>query len=79
MRNKYSITSNPHRVALKSGETYAFCCCGKSDVQPMCDRYSHRGSAEKPIAFKVDLDAIYYICGCKKTRHAPYCDGSHKK
>lgn len=78
MRNRYSITPCPHRIALKSGEIYAFCRCGKSDVQPLCDRYSHNGSLDKPIMFKVEIDAPYYICGCKKTKHMPYCDGSHK-
>lgn len=79
MRHRYTKKNEPMKVQLKANETYRFCTCGKSDVQPLCDKYSHNGSNCAPLTFNVQRDGTYYLCGCKKSEHQPYCDGSHKK
>ena len=32
----------------------------------------------KPLNFTVDETKEYFLCGCKKTKKKPFCDGSHK-
>ena len=66
----------PQMVALKAGETYAWCACGKSTNQPFCDG-SHVGSSFTPKVFKVDEPKQAAMCMCKQTKNPPYCDGSH--
>lgn len=79
MRHRYTKTAEPIKIELKASETYRYCQCGKSDFQPLCDNYSHRGTNCKPITFSVIRDGNYFLCGCKNSKHMPYCDGSHKK
>lgn len=68
----------PQMVALKSGETYAWCSCGKSANQPFCDG-SHQGSSFTPTVFTVDEPKQTALCMCKQTNNPPFCDGSHMK
>ena len=37
------------------------------------------GTSFKPRAFKVEQDGEAFLCACKHTCNAPYCDGSHKQ
>ncbi|MGO9422675.1 CDGSH iron-sulfur domain-containing protein [Roseiarcus sp.] len=30
------------------------------------------------MAFTADKSGTAYLCGCKGSKNAPYCDGSHK-
>ena len=68
----------PYGVAVKKGEIYYWCACGRSSQQPFCNG-SHAGTSFKPVAFKADQDGTLYLCGCKHTGKKPYCDGTHKK
>ncbi|TPX34732.1 hypothetical protein SmJEL517_g02719 [Synchytrium microbalum] len=40
---------------------------------------SHKGTEFKPKAFKVEETKDYYLCGCKLTGNAPFCDGTHRQ
>jgi CDGSH-type Zn-finger protein len=56
-------------------KAYHWCSCGLSKKQPFCDR-SHKGTAFKPINFRVGekVDKMN-LCGCKLSSKAPFCDG----
>ena len=43
----------------------------------MCDG-SHKTTAFAPLKFTVTKADTYYLCGCKKTKTPPFCDGTHK-
>ena len=62
--------------ALKAGERYFWCSCGRSKQQPFCDG-SHAGTGFAPAAFKAECDEEVIFCGCKHTANPPFCDGSH--
>lgn len=77
--NKPVIADNkPIKVALKQGQEYYFCRCGRSKKQPYCDG-SHAGTEFKPMSFIAEKDEEAYLCQCKYTANAPFCDGSHKQ
>ena len=66
----------PFEVVLSGGKRYAWCRCGRSGRQPFCDR-SHLGSGRSPVVFRAKRDGKVYLCGCKRTKNPPYCDGRH--
>lgn len=68
----------PAKVALKKGETYNWCSCGRSSNQPFCDG-SHRGTEFTPLQFETEEDGDAFLCQCKRTANAPYCDGTHAR
>jgi glutamate synthase domain-containing protein 2/CDGSH-type Zn-finger protein len=68
--------NKPKGVALKKGEEYYFCTCGRSADQPFCDG-SHAGSGFTPQAFTAEEDGEGYLCMCKQTANPPFCDGTH--
>jgi len=70
--------NEPFEVAVKSGETKAFCMCGLSKNGPYCDG-SHEGSGKAPQVVKIEKDKTLYICGCQQSGNRPYCDGSHSE
>ena len=46
-----------------------------SKKQPFCDS-SHSGTKFKPLKFSLDKPADkMYMCGCKLSATAPFCDG----
>ena len=67
---------SPFAVTLEEGKKYAWCACGQSASQPLCDG-SHKGSGFSPIVFTADKTETGFLCGCKQTGHPPFCDGSH--
>jgi glutamate synthase domain-containing protein 2/CDGSH-type Zn-finger protein len=69
--------NKPKQTALKSGEEYYFCACGRSENQPFCDG-SHKGTRFVPKAFVAEEEEAY-LCMCKHTHTPPFCDGSHKQ
>lgn len=74
----HTAGSSPAKIELTSGETYAWCACGRSATQPFCDG-SHQGTGIDPIVFTAEKDDVVWLCQCKHTQTPPLCDGSHKK
>ena len=68
----------PAAFTLEAGKTYAWCTCGGSEKQPMCDG-SHRGTEFTPLVFRAESAQETWLCQCKRTGTAPRCDGTHKK
>jgi CDGSH-type Zn-finger protein len=68
----------PELVALKEGNTYAWCACGRSSKKTFCDG-SHQSTAFTPVIFKAEKNQKAAICLCKHTSNPPYCDGSHNR
>lgn len=66
----------PYAVEIEAGKKYAWCACGRSAAQPLCDG-SHKGTGLGPVIFTADETTTGYLCGCKQTAHRPFCDGSH--
>ena len=55
---------------------YFWCACGLSRKQPFCDS-SHMGTRFKPLPFYIqEKVSKVYLCLCKHTSSAPYCDGN---
>jgi len=69
---------SPIPVELEAGKTYAYCTCGESTNQPLCDG-SHKGGAFKPKVFVAEETKTAYMCTCKQTGNPGFCDGSHKQ
>ncbi|CAD5215048.1 unnamed protein product [Bursaphelenchus okinawaensis] len=72
----------PTRALLKKDKVYAWCSCGYSGNQPLCDG-SHNSvklpdMKMKPVRFIPDKDMEVWFCNCKQTKNRPFCDGSHK-
>ncbi len=78
MNEAVIFQKEPIAVYLKTGETYAWCACGRSANQPFCDG-SHKDTGLTPVIFKADENKTAYMCACKQTGGAPFCDGSHNK
>ncbi len=64
-------------VALEAGKNYAWCTCGLSESQPLCDG-KHKGTGMNPLVFTAEVSETKNLCSCKATNNAPFCDGSHK-
>ena len=70
----------PTVVTVEKGKTYAWCTCGLSEKNPLCDG-THKSIEEMPfksLKFTPDEDGEIWLCNCKQTKNPPYCDGSHK-
>uniref|UniRef100_A0AC35UEP7 CDGSH iron-sulfur domain-containing protein 3, mitochondrial n=4 Tax=Rhabditophanes sp. KR3021 TaxID=114890 RepID=A0AC35UEP7_9BILA len=71
----------PTKVVLKKDKVYAWCSCGYSASQPLCDG-SHKSvrtpkSNLKPVRYIPNEDREVWLCNCKQTKNRPFCDGSH--
>lgn len=67
----------PIPVDVKEGQNYAWCTCGLSSNQPLCDG-SHKGSSFTPKVFTAEETKTVYLCTCKATSNPGFCDGTHK-
>lgn len=67
----------PIPVELEAGKRYAWCTCGESSKQPLCDG-SHKGTEFNPHIFVAEENKTCYMCTCKRTNNDYACDGSHK-
>lgn len=68
----------PVEVQLEAGKSYAWCSCGLSSNQPLCDG-SHSGTGMTPKVIRAEKDESAWFCLCKQTQNPPYCDGTHSK
>ncbi len=67
----------PKCLKAVKDKNYAYCTCGLSANQPLCDG-AHKGTEFSPKIFKLEEDKDVWLCQCKQTKNPPYCDGSHK-
>ncbi|XP_034753887.1 CDGSH iron-sulfur domain-containing protein 3, mitochondrial-like [Etheostoma cragini] len=73
-------SKKPFKVELVGGQRYAWCTCGHSKKQPLCDgAHKTKGQGLSPLRFVPEKDATVWLCGCKYTNNPPYCDGTHKQ
>jgi CDGSH-type Zn-finger protein len=78
MNDKGEIAGRaPMELRLEEGRNYAWCSCGKSATQPLCDG-SHKPSAFRPVMLKAEKNESVWLCVCKQTSTPPFCDGAHK-
>lgn len=66
----------PYAFEVEAGKKYAWCACGRSASQPLCDG-SHKDCGIQPLVFTAEETKTVYLCGCKATKNQPFCDGSH--
>jgi len=69
--------TSPIRVDLTAGQKYAWCTCGLSENQPMCDG-SHKGTGFAPKVTIAEETKTVSLCTCKQTKNPGFCDGAHK-
>ncbi|KAG8231340.1 hypothetical protein J437_LFUL012250 [Ladona fulva] len=72
----------PFKFSAVKGKRYAWCACGKSKSQPLCDgthRNPHLKITMRPVHFMFDEDKDVWLCNCKQTSRRPFCDGTHKR
>lgn len=68
----------PKSVDLVEGKFYAYCQCGHSKRNPLCDGSSHKEHGMEPMIFKAEKTETRLLCRCKQTKTKPFCDGTHK-
>lgn len=70
--------TSPLPVNLEEGKSYAWCTCGLSANQPLCDG-SHKPTSFRPQMMVATETKTAYLCTCKQTANPGFCDGAHKK
>ena len=78
MANALCAQPEPYAFEVEAGKRYAWCACGRSDNQPLCDG-AHGDCGIKPNVFTAEKTETVYLCGCKATNKPPFCDGSHNR
>ncbi|MGI9516941.1 MAG: CDGSH iron-sulfur domain-containing protein [Pirellulaceae bacterium] len=68
----------PISVELEAGKKYAWCSCGMSEKQPLCDgNHNQEGCEFRPHVFTAETSETVWFCTCKQTSTPPRCDGTH--
>ena len=70
--------TSPYKVELEEGQRVAWCRCGLSKKQPLCDG-SHKDTDFTPMMYTAEKSGAHYLCGCKQTKNEPLCDGTHNE
>lgn len=78
MTNPKVAQNQPYTLRAQAGKRYAWCSCGESKNQPLCDG-SHTGTPFTPVIFTAEHTGTTTLCGCKATKKPPFCDGSHSQ
>ena len=68
---------SPYAVEVEAGKKYAWCRCGLSATQPLCDGAHKAADVFKPVVTTAEKTETVYLCGCKGTGDQPFCDGTH--
>ncbi len=71
----------PTLVKVEKGKTYAWCTCGLSEKNPLCDGH-HKTIDGLPftnLKFTAQEDGEVRLCNCKQTATPPFCDGTHRE
>ncbi len=68
----------PYPMDVEAGKMYAWCACGLSKKQPLCDG-SHKTTDMVPLRYTAEKTGTVYFCGCKHAVNKPLCDGTHGK
>lgn len=76
MSDSVCAQASPYAVDVEAGKKYAWCACGRSATQPLCDG-SHKSTAISPLVITAEESKTVYFCGCKQTAQPPFCDGTH--
>ncbi|HVN78007.1 MAG TPA: CDGSH iron-sulfur domain-containing protein [Terriglobia bacterium] len=77
MSNPKVAAKQPASLKLEPGKTYAWCRCGLSQNQPLCDG-SHKTTDFRPLVWQATEAKEVWLCQCKHTKTPAYCDGTHK-
>lgn len=87
MANAHVAAHEPKETRLEPG-LHRWCACGRSSTQPLCDGPdvaspscdgSGRDAGITPVPFTINAAKDDWLCMCKQTHTAPYCDGTHAK
>ena len=73
--------ASPTAITVVKGKTYAWCTCGFSSENPLCNgthKTEEAAAGFKSLKFTPEEDGEVWLCNCKQTKNPPYCDGSHK-
>jgi len=74
-----SAADQPCCVTVEAGKTYAWCTCGLSEKQPLCDG-RHKKIEGNPFAsqrFTAEETKEVWLCQCKKTKTPPIVTVGH--
>jgi CDGSH-type Zn-finger protein len=71
----------PTSVKVEKGKTYAWCTCGLSEKNPLCDGHHKtiEGTAFNNLKFTAEEDGEVLLCNCKRSGNPPFCDGTHRQ
>lgn len=69
---------HPTGIDLEKGKEYRWCTCGLADSQPFCDD-SCKETDFEPLTFTAKENGEAWLCQCKQTHDAPFCDGHHSQ
>ncbi len=70
-------STTPSMMQLEQGKKYAWCTCGESAKEDLCDGAHKTTGSYQPLVFEAEADEQRALCRCKRTATPPYCDGSH--
>ena len=70
--------TSPYFADMVEGQSYKWCACGRSAMQPFCDG-SHAGTEFEPVAYTAVATGSIMFCSCKATRKQPVCAGAHNR
>mgnify|MGYP001815634515 CR=1 FL=1 len=69
----------PIPTDFEEGKRYAWCTCGLSEKQALCDGKHKAHEGWRSMVVTAEKNETVYLCCCKQTKNPPYCDGSHSK
>ena len=77
-RSRTSRRRRPTAPTVEAGKTYWWCACGKSEQAAVLRRLAQGQRVHAHKSYTAEKDGTAWFCGCKHTKNAPLCDGTHK-